>query len=414
MLKQRFVDESRRVQYNPNILSGNYVETKICDVSLRVQIVFLVKARSFQKSNQRSSTNLDDRSKFLRLRYFSLTTQQYLETDRLKMLFHLSWTPVLSQMTIDAVRKEHTNTAIGDVDNTGFRIIVNPFNLAAAPASVPSPVLPDRVQPEILRIPEFVEGVSTLEFMGFDTSTAIIIWNKYLNGPPRPENEDLLWCAMQYLTYIEAQATRDGIGDQQMIKQRMGFHYGETLFRIDTEIPVTPVTEFGPRVLFWIIPIISRRYDFVYSLEENLNVSGLSEWSARTEARTMNYGNQALREGVEGWFHHMTNMAMAVEPIIKNSANISICNEEAIMAFEFVNGLDYMPIQEEATDAVELVGGLPEDMAICKVPLFTESYFIPYRPDESDCENSSIDEPHAHFLPREGKIPLALEVVENR
>ena len=41
----------------------------------------------------------------------------------------------------------------------------------------------------------------------------------------------------------------------------------------------------------------------------------------------MNYENQALRGGVEGWFHHMTDMAMAVEPVIKNPANISIRNE---------------------------------------------------------------------------------------
>lgn len=313
------------------------------------------------------------------------------------MLNDLAWTPVLCQMTIDAVRKEHTNLAIGDVDNTGFRMIVNPFNLVAAPVSVPNPVLSDRTQPELLRIPDFVEGVPTLEFMGFDTSTAIIIWNKYLNGPPRPEDEDLLWCAIQYLTYIEAQATRDGIDDQQMIKQRMGFHYGETLFRIDTNIPVTPVTKLGPRVLFWIIPIISRRYDFVYSLEENLRVSGLGEWSARTEARTINYGNQAWRGGVEDWFHHMTDMAMAIEPVIKNPANISIRNEEAIMAFEFVNGLDDMPIQE-ATDEVEPAG---EDMAICKAPLLTESYFIPYWP--VGLRNSSIRSTHADFLPGEGR-----------
>ena len=282
---------------------------------------------------------------------------------------YLAETPVLSLRIIDAVRKEHTDLAIGDLDDNGFRMIVNPFNLAA-PTSVLDPALFDRTRPELLRIPEFVEGVQTLEFMGFDTTTAQIVWHKYRNGPPRPEAEDLLWCAMQYLTYVEAQATRDGIGDQQLIKQRMGFDYGETLFRIDTEIPVTPVTKLGPRVLFWIIPIISRRYDFILDLEENLRGSRLSDWSVRTEARSMNYGNQALREGVESWFYHMASMAMPVEPRINNPR-----------AFLFLNGIDDTPICEEAADAAEPIDGLPADVTIRKVPPSTETDFIPYQPN---------------------------------
>ena len=67
------------------------------------------------------------------------------------------------------------------------------------------------------------------------------------------------------------------------------------------------------------------------------------------------------------------------------------------MAFEFVYGLDDMPIQE-ATDAVELPGGVPEDMPICKAPLFTELYYIPYRPDEWDCETAQLNVPHADFF----------------
>lgn len=111
-------------------------------------------------------------------------------------------------MAINAVRKKYTNLAIGVADNTGFRTNLNPFNFVqVAKPGAPStlvfyPVLLDRVEPEYLRIPDFVEGVQTLEFMGFDNRTAILIWHKYLNGPLRPEAEDLLWCAMQYLRHI--------------------------------------------------------------------------------------------------------------------------------------------------------------------------------------------------------------------
>ena len=299
----------------------------------------------------------------------------------------LAQTPVLSPMTINAVRKKYTNLAIGDLDNTGSRIILNPFNFfqaaepGAASTLVPDSVLSDRAEPEFLRIPEFVEGVRTLEFMGFDNRTAILIWHKYRNGPPRPEAEDLLWCAMQYLTYVEGQATRDGIDDQHLIKELMGFHYGETLFRIDTDIPVTPVTLLGPRVLSWIIPIISRRYEFVYDLERNLADSQLNVWSAGTEARTMNYGSRSLREGVESWFHHIADAAMAAQPGANDPANMLLREEAAITAFEFFDVLYDVPAQKESMDAVECDDSFPEDMTICKVPVLIEPCFIEYQPN---------------------------------
>lgn len=323
---------------------------------------------------------------------------------------YLAQTPVLSPTTINAVRRKYTNLAIGDVDNTRFRAILNPFNFVqgAEPGAVSTlvwaPVLLDRARPEYLKIPEFVEGVQTLEFMGFDNRTAILIWHKYRNGPPPPNFEDLLWCAMQYLTYVEGQATRDCIHDQRRIKELMGFHYGETLFRIDTEIPVTPVTLLGPRVLFWIIPIISRRYRFIYDLEESLADSSLSGWSARTGARTMNYEIRALREGVGSWFQYMFVRAMAVEPTANEPANMPrdekaansafefvnglddtpiqevapsnmpIREEAAITTFDFVNGLDDMPIQMKGIYAMERGDGLPEDMTIRKEPVLIQAY----------------------------------------
>lgn len=334
---------------------------------------------------------------------------------------YLAQTPVLSPKTINAVRKKYTNLAIGDVDNTGFRTILNPFNFVqgaepgAVSASVLAPVLSDRAKPEYLKIPEFVEGVQTLEFMGFDNRTAILIWHKYRNGPPRPKVEDLLWCAMQYLTYVEGQATRDGIYDQRTIKELMGFHYGETLFRIDTEIPVTPVTLLGPRVLFWTIPIISRRYRFIYDLEGSLADSRLSGWSARTEARTMNYEIQALREGVGSWFHYILDTAMAVEPTANEPANMPLDEKAANLAFEFVNGLDDTPIQEVAPSnmplheeaaitpfeffngldgtpiqmkgisATERDDSLPEDKTVRKEPVLIKAYLNGYQLDKRDC-----------------------------
>lgn len=113
----------------------------------------------------------------------------------------------------------------------------------------------------------------------------------------------------------------------------------------------------------------------------------------------MNYGNHALRGGVEGWFHHMFDTAMAVEPAANQPANISLGEEAAITAFEFFYALDDMPTQEEtpaniaprkeaAIDTTGCDGSVPERMRIRKVPVLLKPYFIGYQPDEWDCETA--------------------------
>lgn len=336
---------------------------------------------------------------------------------------YLDQTPVLSPKTVNAVREEYTNLAIGDVDDTGFRTILNPFNLvqvqadqpgaaAAVSTSVLDPALlllsSNRVQPAYLKIPEFVEGVQTLEFMGFEISTALLIWHKYRNGRPHCSTiavviEDLLSCAIQYLAYVESQATRDGIHDQRIIKELMGFHYGETLFRIDTEVPVTSsVTPLlGPRVLLWIIPIISRRYKFIYDLEGCLADSSISGWSARTEARTMNMPpDEETANSVFELFDGFDGT-----PIQEDApANMLLPEEEAMMANALANGLD---------DATKLYDSLfPEDMTLCKESVLSKAHLNGNQFDELDCGTNLIEDVLCvGFLPDERESPYAIEEV---
>lgn len=237
------------------------------------------------------------------------------------MLPYLASILVLSPERINLVRQVYGPLAIGDVENDGFRTIRNPFNLQVHDEE-------SHVSPSYLRIPEYIESEQTLEFMGFDHVTARLIWRKYRStSDQRPFAEDLIWCAIQYLAYVEEQATmREGIIDQEVIKERMGFHYGSTpLFRIDTHCPATNGTYEGPRVLFWILAIISRRYDFIYRLEENIGTSRrILNWSDTTYARTLDFSVAALREGVDSWFAYVAGLMKALGPLNGGTENVAV------------------------------------------------------------------------------------------
>lgn len=238
------------------------------------------------------------------------------------MIPYLDSTLVLSQQRVNLVRHAHGRWVISDVDYDGFQTIRNPFNLQAEDGEA-------NVTPLYLKIPKFIESEQTLEFMGFGRVTARLIWRKYRStSDQRPLAEDLLWCAMQYLAYIEAQATgREGITDQEVIKERMGFHYGSaTLFHIDTNCPPTTyLTYAGPRVLFWIMTIISRRYDFLYHLEQTIGSRRrIWHWSDTTYARTLDYSAAALQEGVVSWFDYVASLMKALEPVNESMEKVAV------------------------------------------------------------------------------------------
>lgn len=245
------------------------------------------------------------------------------------MIPYLDSTLVLSQQRINLVRQAHGPWAIGNVDNDGFRMIRNPFNFQGRDGEA-------NATPLYLKIPEFIESEQTLEFMGFDHVTARLIWRKYRStSEHRPLDEDLIWCAIQYLAYVEAQATgREGITDQDAIRGRMGFHHDNddstTFLHIDTNgPPLSPNnntysttnlhnTYAGePRAILGITTIISRRYDFIYRLEETIGSRRrILHWSNTTFARTLaNYSPAALQDGVDSWSDYIAGLRKALEPL---------------------------------------------------------------------------------------------------
>lgn len=246
------------------------------------------------------------------------------------MIPYLDSTLVLSQQRINLIRQANGPWAIGNVGNDGFRTIRNPFNFQGCDGEA-------NATPLYFKIPEFVESEQTLEFMGFNHVTARLIWRKYRStSGHRPLTENLIWCAMQYLAYVEAQATgREGITDQEVIMGRMGFYEDSTtLFLIDTNYPPPPypttntinLTYTGVfRVLSWIMTIISRRYDFIYRLDETIGSRRrILDWSNTAHARTLDFSPAALQEGVDSWFDYIAALVKALEPLNGGMENIAV------------------------------------------------------------------------------------------
>lgn len=184
--------------------------------------------------------------------------------------------------------------ATGDVAPAGWLKIANPFNY-------PWEFLATRREfttPLKLYIPHFIDSQETLEFMGFERSKAEFIfkayrgWSALSNG----RSLDLLWCAMQYVATMEEEANKEGCFDQRKIKERMGFHWGPTLFYIDTGVPAPTGTFFYERegrVINHVILRICRRYEFLAALENGINNTGMMAWSIVAVPRTLKFASPA-------------------------------------------------------------------------------------------------------------------------
>lgn len=86
------------------------------------------------------------------------------------------------------------------------------------------------------------------------------------HGSHRLVAEDLIWCAVHCLTYVKEQVRLEDIIEQIRIKKRMEFHLRQN--HVPNRYKLPPG---APRWVFWIMTIISRRYDFIFRPEENLS-----------------------------------------------------------------------------------------------------------------------------------------------
>lgn len=97
---------------------------------------------------------------------------------------------------------------------------------------------------------------------------------------------------------MEEEANKAGCFDQRIIKERMGFHWGTTLFYIDTGVPKPIgnnfVYEREGRVINHVIPRICRRYEFLIGLENGINNNGMMAWSRISVPRTLQFASPAI------------------------------------------------------------------------------------------------------------------------
>lgn len=101
---------------------------------------------------------------------------------------------------------------------------------------------------------------------------------------------------MQYVATMEEEANKEGCFDQRKIKERMGFHWGPTLFYIDTGVPAPTGTFFYERegrVINHVILRICRRYEFLAALENGINNTGMMAWSIVAVPRTLKFASPA-------------------------------------------------------------------------------------------------------------------------
>lgn len=101
---------------------------------------------------------------------------------------------------------------------------------------------------------------------------------------------------MQYVATMEEEANKEGCFDQRQIKERMGFHWGPTLFYIDTGVPAPTGTffyEHEGRVINHVILRMSRRYEFLVALENGINNTGMMAWSIVAVPRTLKFASPA-------------------------------------------------------------------------------------------------------------------------
>lgn len=216
-------------------------------------------------------------------------------------LSSLAGRETLSVATITKLGHLLGGDAIGDAAPAGWLKIANPFNY-------PWEFLATRRESTIplkICIPRFINSQETLEFMGFEPSKAEFVFKAFRGWSALSTGRslDLLWCAMQYVATMEEEANKEGCFDQRKIKERMGFHWGTTLFYIDTGVPAPTGTFFYERegrVINHVILRISRRYEFLVALENGINNTGMMAWSTVSVPRTLNFVIPARDVGGRG------------------------------------------------------------------------------------------------------------------
>lgn len=192
----------------------------------------------------------------------------------------IAWQKVLSDLSLECIRARFSDSnQVPPLNQQGFRRISNPLNWPTISERGIQPRSEPFAKPLALEIPEDLHSVQTLQFLGFQRTSAEEIFADFTSPENRDSNLLLGFAnlAKEYLTAAEVIAEqfteREGPPMEDITKFRtlahkfMGFDLqGGRLDEIDEpERPLHPST-----VRYWFMDTLERRYEFLCKLDSRV------------------------------------------------------------------------------------------------------------------------------------------------
>lgn len=202
--------------------------------------------------------------------------------------------PLLTDESWRIIHQDYTSEINLPLDESvGYWEIPNPFNLPTSPpiTHIP-PSFKSKVPitrpayPPTLNIPFQLESFTTLIFIGFTPHGAKPAFEAFLDRELSYNDIDLLTFAQKYITPFANQARADTKNGQNGGNKRKRFaelsgydvsRIGGCWDRID------PITGWTERIIDLVWPKMSRRYHFLYELEELAVQGKLLDWARSGE-----------------------------------------------------------------------------------------------------------------------------------
>ncbi|MCJ1346309.1 hypothetical protein MMC31_004524 [Peltigera leucophlebia] len=189
-------------------------------------------------------------------------------------------------------------------ESVGYWEIPNPFNLPGSPpithidpGSASKDPIVHAAHPPNLKIPFQLESLTTLIFIGFTPRGAKLTFDAFRDRELSYYDIDLLTFAQRYITPFANQAqkeTKNGQSGGNKWK-RFGELSGYDISKARTEDfwdRIDPATGWTERIIDFVWPRMSRRYHFLYELDELAVQGKFLDW-ARGEEVPPKFGNLA-------------------------------------------------------------------------------------------------------------------------
>lgn len=178
-------------------------------------------------------------------------------------------------------------------ESVGYWEIPNPFNLPTCPPITHiSPDFKSKVPiirpayPPTLKIPFQLESLTTLIFIGFTPHGAKLTFDAFLDRELSHYDIDLLTFAQTYIAPFANQAlaeTKNGQNGENKW-EKFGELSGYDVSRVGVFWDgIDPITGWTERIIDMVWPKMSRRYNFLYELEDLAVQGKFLDWARGKE-----------------------------------------------------------------------------------------------------------------------------------